>query len=101
MARTLTKVLKKKFSSATEKILWEALLEEIQKINSVAQLQRLFDKFFPKDAAIFVLRRLAIARLIKERKRYREIKNILDVSGNTISVVKNIIREGNRGKNQK
>lgn len=87
----MTRVLRNKLNKEIENILRKELLREIQKINSVTDLKKFFNKFFTKDEEILILRRLAVMKLISDKKKYREIKNLLDVSSNTISAVKDII----------
>lgn len=95
----MARVLRKKLSQNIEKSLWIKLLKEVKNINSVESLKGFLDKFFTADEKILILRRLAVMELIENRRKYRDIKNILDVSSATISAVKDIF-EG-RGYNKK
>lgn len=69
----------------------EDFLKEIKKIHSINDLRKFFEMFFTKDEEVLVLRRLAIMQLIAEKKKYKEIKEKLSVSGCTISAVKDIL----------
>lgn len=91
LLNTMTRVLRHKLDPKIENLLWQRLLREIQKVNSVADFKNFFDKFLTKDERVLILRRLAIMELIENKKKYREIKDILDVSGNTISAVKDVL----------
>lgn len=91
MGRVFTKILKDKLNKQAGKIVWEILFKEIQKIHSINDLKKFFEEFLTEDERVFILRRLAIIKLIQDKKKYRDIKNFLNVSGNTISAVKDII----------
>ena len=95
----MARVLRKKLSQNIEKSLWMKFLKEVKNIDSVESLKSFLDRFFTNDEKILILRRLAVMELIENRRKYRDIKNILDVSSATISAVKDII-EG-RGYNKK
>ncbi len=95
----MPKVLKDKLNKETEESIWDLLLKEVRKIDSVARLKKFFERFLTRDETILILRRLAIMKLIENKKKYRDIKDILGVSGSTISAVKDIIQ--GRGYNKK
>lgn len=97
----MARVLRNKLNKEIEDILWRELFREIKKINSTIDLKKFFNRFFTKDEEILILRRLALMRLISDKKKYREIKNILDVSSNTISAVKDIMMGYGYGKRDK
>ena len=88
----MAKILRQKLNKEYRKFGWQILLKEIRKIKSVKDLRKFLNRFFTANEKILLLRRLAITKLLTEGKKYREIKDLLDTSGNTISGTKEIIR---------
>jgi uncharacterized protein YerC len=84
-------VLRNKINKNLEKIIWERLLKETRKIRSVADLKQFICNIFTNDEKTLILRRMAIIELIGQKKKYFEIKELLGVSGDTISAAKDII----------
>lgn len=87
MARTIIKNLDGKL----EKESLRKLTEEIRKVGSVAELSDFLSKFMTAGEKKLILRRLAVIDMINHGKKYREIKEILEVSNNTISNARDII----------
>jgi len=87
----MARVIRGKLNKKAEAIILEDFLKEIKKIHSINDLRKFFEMFFTKDEEVLVLRRLAIMQLIAEKKKYKEIKEKLSVSGCTISAVKDIL----------
>jgi uncharacterized protein YerC len=91
MARILTKVLENKLNKRTKEFALNIFLKEVKKVKSINALEWFLKKFFTKNERVLVLRRLTIMGLIENKKKYRSIKELLGVSGNTISAVKDIM----------
>ena len=87
----MVKISKDKLNEKGKEDAWNFLLEEAKKINSKLDLKEFFDKFLTPREGLVILRRLAIANLLDTGKTYREIKNTLEVSSNTIRDAKDIL----------
>ena len=87
----MAKIVKNKLNKEFKAFLLKKLLEEIGRINSSDKLKKFLNKFLTHGEQMLILRRLAVEELIKNKKKYREIKELLDVSGQTISAVKDIL----------
>lgn len=66
-------------------------MKEIKKIQSVDDLKQFINKVLTSDEKTLILRRMAVIELIGYKKKYHEIKELLGVSGDTISAAKDII----------
>ena len=90
----MAKVVRNKLDKKTTDSLWREFWERIQNLRSLGDLRDFLHKFFTKDEKILILRRLALMRLVRGNKKYREIKDMLDVSATTISAVKSMLKGG-------
>jgi uncharacterized protein YerC len=97
MARTTNK--NRKLDIVIEKEIYQDLLKEIKNIDSHSDLDNFFNKFMTKDEKTLLLRRTAIIKLINRGKKYTEIKELLSVSDNTISNVRDILDGRGYGRN--
>lgn len=68
-----------------------ALVAEIKNILSIADLERFMDKFFSGREKESIFRRFAILVEISRGKKYRDIKEELEVSGSSVSRIKHSI----------
>lgn len=87
MARRLCKKLDK----AIEREICEKLLKEFKSVNSSDDVDNFFSKFMTSKEKELIFRRLAVIKFINQGKKYREIKDIMEISGNTISNVRDIL----------
>lgn len=79
----------------------EFLFKRIEKIKSPKDLVWFLNEFFTVDEKDIVLRRLAVIVLLKQKKKYREIENFLEISKATISKAKQILSGDGYGRNLK
>lgn len=75
------------------------LLKEFKNINSCVDLDNFFRKFMTSSEKNIIFRRLAVIRLLSQGRKYRDIKEILNISGDTISKTVDIIEGRGYGKN--
>ncbi|MDP2696175.1 MAG: Trp family transcriptional regulator [bacterium] len=68
--------------------LWDELLEKLAKIDSKDILKDVLEKLISNNEKDMILRRLAVAALIRDGKSYREISEALWLSHPTISTIK-------------
>ena len=99
----MTRAINKKLNKFIEREIYRELLKEFKNINSYNNLNDFFKKFMTDDEKDLIFRRIAVMKLIKQGKKYREIKGLLDISGNTISNVRDILegRGYSRNPNRK
>ncbi len=99
----MTRAINKKLNKFIEREIYRELLKEFKNINSYNNLNDFFKKFMTDDEKDLIFRRIAVMKLIKQGKKYREIKGLLDISGNTISNVIDILegRGYSRNPNRK
>lgn len=83
---------KKKLNQALRGEATKRLLEEIDSISSFVALERFFRKFFSEQEKDTILRRVAVEIQILNGRKYRDIKEGLEVSGNMISRIKRAIQ---------
>ena len=95
----MIRVARDKLDKQREEILLQALLAEIKKLNSTKGLENFLDQLLTRREKLLLFRRLAVIELIRNGKKYREIKNLLNISGGTISSVKDIL--SGRGYNKR
>ena len=95
MARTANK----KFDELIESEIYRELLKELGKIHSRNDLDGFLNKFMTNDEKALLLRRVAVIKLVNQGKKYREIKELLGISGNTISNVRDILGGRGYGRN--
>src|SRR3989344_7993625 len=88
-------VINKKINEFLQKEIVKELLKEIRVISSEKDLDGFFNKFMTPNEKNLIIRRMAAIKLLKQGKRYRKIKELLNISGNTISGAKDILE--NRG----
>lgn len=97
MARRISK----KLNINIEKGVRRSLLKEFSGIASSDDLHNIFSKFLSEKEINLIYRRLAVIKFIKQGKKYREIKEIMEISSNTISNVQDIIMGRGYGRNPK
>lgn len=95
----MPRAIKNKVSKIIEKEVCIRLLAEFKKVNSSEDLYTFFNKFMTAGERDLIFRRLAIIKLINRGKKYKEIKEILNVSDNTISNSKDIMAGRGYGQN--
>ncbi len=71
-----------------KEFVWLSFLEELQRVNSEKQFKELLESVLSAKEKNLIINRLIAAALIKENKTYREIGEILWLSPNTISAIK-------------
>lgn len=67
---------------------WLSFLKEFQKVNSKKQFKELLESVLSAKEKDLIINRLIAAALISKNKTYREIGEILWLSPNTISAIK-------------
>lgn len=77
------------------------LLKEFSDVHSPDDLHRFFAKFMTDKEINLIYRRLAVIKFMKQGKKYREIKEAMEISGNTISGVRDILMGRGYGRNPK
>lgn len=87
----MARVNNKKLEEFIEKEIYRELLKEFKNINSVSDLDNFFGKFMTDDERTLFFRRIAVIKLLKQNKKYRDIKKLLGISSGTISKVADII----------
>jgi len=83
---------KKKLNQALREEATQRLLKEVGSISSFVALERFFRKFFSEQEKDTILRRVAVEIQILNGRKYRDIKEELEVSGNIISKIKRAIQ---------
>lgn len=71
-----------------EKLIWDELLKEFNKTESLKEMERLFNILTSVQEREIISRRLAVISLIKKGDSYKEISRKLWVSPLTISTIK-------------
>ena len=89
----------KKLDKTIETEICRELLKEFKGVNSFEGINDFFSKFMPDKEKEAFFRRLAVIKFINQGKKYREIKEIMEVSGNTISNVRDILEGRGYSKN--
>ena len=91
----------KKLNTSNKNSAREILFKEFSGISSPADLHRVLSKFLSDKEIEIIHRRFALVELINQGKRYRQIKELMEVSGNTISNVKDMLVGRGYGRNPK
>jgi len=89
----------KKIAGLIQKQIYAELLREFRRVSSPGDLNDFFNKFMTSGEKQNFLRRLAIIKLIRQNKKYREIQELLGLSRDTISKSKDIIAGRGYGRN--
>ena len=97
----MPKIRKNKIPSELKVQSLNVLLKRINGIDTLLKLDKLLDDFFTEREKEIILRRLAAIVLLGKRTKYRDIENILDISGATISRAKQITSGDGYGRNLK
>ncbi len=97
MARRIIKEL----NDSAQKEVLRVLLDEIIGIKTIADLDKFLDKYITMDQKNLLIRRLAVINLINSGKKYREISELMEISDNTISNIKDIMAGRGYGRNPK
>ncbi|OIP75124.1 MAG: hypothetical protein AUK06_02400 [Parcubacteria group bacterium CG2_30_36_18] len=74
-----------------ERYLWEAFLKSVEKSKSEKQLTSFLNNLLSETEKKNIVRRLTVISLLKQRKTYKEIGEILWISPGTISAIKKSI----------
>lgn len=85
----MVNVSKKYLEKNLKNLVWRNFKIEIEKSASEEKLKRTLDKYLTPTEQIMLEKRLAILELLRSGLSYRKIKEILDVSHDTIFFVKN------------
>ena len=88
MKRKLSKKLIGRSAAKWSEKLWEQFLEKLVRVKSKNELKNILEKLLSSYEKNMMLRRLAVAALVRSGKSYREIGEILWLSHPTISTIK-------------
>ncbi|GEM_PF-6481949 len=96
-------MVNKKISKVFEKEAANILLKEFKNVSSEADLYKFFEKFMTDLEKENFFKRIAVILLLNKNIKYRDIKELLGISGNTISRVRDILegRGYSRNPNRK
>lgn len=89
----------KKLDNSIKKEIYTELLAEFKRINSFDNLDSFLNKFMTPGEKTVFLRRIAVIQLLKQNKKYRDIRKLLGISSGTISKVRDIIAGRGYSKN--
>lgn len=89
---------KKKLPPALEKEAMKTLLQVVSAVKSREDLISFFKEYFNESEKEIVLRRAAVAVLLKRKKSYRKIRDLLGISQSTVSNVRDILEHHGYGK---
>lgn len=92
-------VKNKKVNKGLEKKVFRELLSEFKKVNSPESIEKFFDKFMTASEKTIFVRRFTVINLLEQKKKYRDIKELLNISGNTISNIRDILSGRGYGRN--
>lgn len=84
----MVRITKRGISKELENQLFDILLKKIKIIKKREDLFELLNQLLTSDEQIMIKKRLAINLFVEQGKRFKDIKETLDVSGATISFVK-------------
>jgi len=79
---------KKYFDENFKRAIWRDLLEEIRRVKSEDEMNRVLGKVLTLTELNVLEKRLAVLYLLKQKLPYRKISEIADVHYNTISFIK-------------
>lgn len=94
-------MLNKKLSSNLEKETATFLLKEFKNISSEQNVYYFFKKYMTKSEKEKFFKRIATLILLNKNRKYRDIKKILNVSGDNISKSRDVLNGGGYGENSK
>jgi uncharacterized protein YerC len=97
----MARISKKKLTPELTGECLRLLCEKIVKIGTPTELERFLDIYFTPIEKNTILRRTAAIILLKNKTKYRDIENLLDISRATISKAKQISSGDGYGKNLK
>jgi len=89
----------KKLDKAAEKDVYAELLKEFKRVDSFRDLDYFLNKFMTPSERIIFTRRIAVMKLLGQKRKYRAIKELLGISSGTISKINDIIAGRGYGKN--
>jgi uncharacterized protein YerC len=92
---------RKKMNPGLIKRCLELLFDKIEKIGTLTELEKFLDIHFTPVEKNTLLRRFAAIILLKDKIKYRDIENLLDISKATISKAKQISSGDGYGNNLK
>ena len=81
----------KKLSKVFEKEAVSILLKEFKSVSLEIDLSKFFEKFMTNLERENFLKRIVVMILLNKNNKYRDIKELLGVSGDTISKVRDIL----------
>ncbi len=81
-----------------QKVYW-ALLEEFKKVKTPEEIDDFFEKFMTSNEKTIFVRRFAVMYLLGQNRKYRDIKDLLQISSGTISNIRDIKAGRGYGKN--
>ncbi len=82
-----------------EAAIWKSFLENIKKSKSSQKLKEIFNNLLSAREKKIIINRLITISLIKQGKTYREIREIVWVSHNTISALKKMLKKHSEYQN--
>lgn len=89
----------KNLDKIIEKEIYADLLRYFKRVNSHEDLDLFFNKLITLAEKNMILRRLAAMKLIKQGKKYRQIRKIYDISNDVISKASETLKGKGYGKN--
>lgn len=92
--------LRGKSAEAWMETLWKELLEKLTDLKD-EHFKCALEKLISEDEKKMILRRMAVAALVRKGKSYRDIGNILWVSPSNISAIKKNIFQAGHYKSQR
>ncbi len=82
-----------------EAAIWEKFLENVKMSKSKQELKKIFDGLLSASEKKTIVKRLIAISLIKQGKTYRQIREIVWVSHNTISALKKTLKKRSEYQN--
>ena len=95
----MARVANKKLDKSFEKEVVKELLKEIGGVVSKNDLYEFFNKFMTDSERQLIFRRIATIKLLGRGEKYRKIREILNISNDTISNVQDILKKRGYGRN--
>ena len=92
---------RRKLPSPLEKEAVSVLLREIKGVKYERDLISFFDKYLNESEKEIIVRRVIVSMLLERKMSYRKIRDLLEISQNTISNVRDILENRGYGRNPK
>ncbi|MBI5147921.1 MAG: hypothetical protein HZA37_02110 [Parcubacteria group bacterium] len=95
----MARLIDKRLSKKDEERVSRELLREFKAVDSFGKLNDFFKKFMTDSEREIIFRRVAAIEMIGQKKKYKEIREALNISKNTISKSKDILEGRGYGRN--